>query len=230
LTCFKLQLSLLLFPSTNEWLGNGPWIEHRDEVILVAQILIEFGLRLCEFLLSCEITTGLSGYLNDLSRAVDTILLTTAVQELAIAVHFTFRLLKSEARNFSAKEEAFHRQWQSLQEEFILVIRRFDAMFLTSDLSYLLSQFSCLGDGSKEIFIMSVLRTGTKDSTAADIIRQLCIGLNSVKHEEELHKRGSQSKLLCRFFGTIYKVVYINYIYSFIQTYLLSPGHVPLSP
>jgi hypothetical protein len=230
LICLKLQLSLLRFPSKNEWFGYGPWIEHRDEVIKVAQILIELGLRLCELLLSCNITTGLSGYLNDLSCAVDTVLLTTAVQELAIAVEFTFRLLKSEAGNVSAKGEAFPRQWQSLQQEFILVIRRFDAMFLTSELSYLLSQFSCLGDGSKEIFIMSVLRTAMRDCTAEDIIRHLCIGLNSVSYEEQLYLSGSQSKLLCRFFGTIYKVMYINYIYSLIFNFLLSPGHLPLSP
>jgi len=216
--------SNLIFPSENDWAGFGPWAESIQEAILVASLLISLAIRACEFLVRVtDEPTGFTTYFKRLNELDDNVLVSKTLVELVLAndsLFALFTLAVMEAAIQSDKDI-----WAELEKEKLSVIARYDAIYRSSELAYVISFFDCMSDGRMRGYIISLFRTGKKSHDVADFLRQLCYGLCTEVKEEEL----SREAPACRFLATIYKVVsFVLSVFFFnLFIYLLLPVDDP---
>ena len=169
-------------------------------------LFIDIGIRACDLLSStCGIDSHYKQYLYELNELASKVLIRTSIQEVR-------EVLKEVFADFwvpVVQENAECREFDDLCNELTAADARFNDLFLKTELAYILSQFSCLGEGNKScnVRIMSMLRISGKECEAADIIRQLCIGLESSQEEQRiLDSNPCGEELSCHFLGALFKV------------------------
>jgi hypothetical protein len=188
------------------WIGSGPWIDHRNATIEVILLFIGIGIRACDLLSSaCGIDSHYTQYFNELNELASKVLIRTSIQEVR-------EVLKEVFADFwvpVVQESAECREFDDLCNELTATDARYNDIYLKTELAYILSQFSCLGEGNKSctVRIMSMLRISGNECEAADVIRQLCIGLESSEEEQRiLDSNPCGEELRCHFLGALFKV------------------------
>ena len=169
-------------------------------------LFIDIGIRACDLLLSnCGIESPYTQYFSELNELAIKVLIRTSIQEVREGLKQVF----ADFWVLLVQENADCREFDDMCNELTAADTRFNDLFLKTELAFILSQFSCLGEGNKSctVSIMSMLRISGKPCEAADIIRQLCIGLeSSVEEQRILDSNPTGEELRCHFLAVIFKV------------------------